>query len=206
MGLILKEKDTKLLRDISERERAPMYEVGETTGDHQFTFEHSDQTKTKPIDLKLEDMFGNPPKTVLRDESVPHEYEEPKYEIAKIPEYAKNVLQLEEVACKDWLTNKVDRSVTGKVAKQQCAGPLQLPLNNLGVSALDYQGIKGIGYSGRSCTCGGIDQSEKRVCAQHCGSANQYHMGTDRRRTIWHFAKCQLDVAMQKSRRRRTFV
>jgi phosphoribosylformylglycinamidine synthase len=144
MGLILKEKDTKLLRDISERERAPMYEVGETTGDHQFTFEHSDQTKTKPIDLKLEDMFGNPPKTVLRDESVPHQYEEPKYEIAKIPEYAKNVLQLEEVACKDWLTNKVDRSVTGKVAKQQCAGPLQLPLNNLGVSALDYQGIKGL--------------------------------------------------------------
>ena len=50
----------------------------------------------------------------------------------------KQVLQLEAVACKDWLTNKVDRSVTGKVAKQQTCGPIQLPLNNLGVMALDY--------------------------------------------------------------------
>jgi len=144
MGLILKSKDTKLLKDISERERAPMYEIGETTGDHQFTFEHEDKSKTNPIDLKLEDMFGNPPKTIMRDQAIEHEFVELDFDTAKIPKYIRDVLQLEEVACKDWLTNKVDRSVTGKVAKQQCAGPLQLPLNNLGVSALDYQGIKGI--------------------------------------------------------------
>jgi len=147
MGLILKKKDTDLLRKISERERAPMYEIGETTGDHQFTFEHDDKSKTNPIDLKLEDMFGNPPKTIMRDQRIKHEYDELEYEISSIPDYLKNVLQLEEVACKDWLTNKVDRSVTGKVAKQQCAGPLQLPLNNLGVSALDYQGVKGLATS-----------------------------------------------------------
>ena len=143
MGMILREKDTKLLQDIADRERAPMYIIGETTGDHQFTFEHSDG-RDKPIDLKIEDMFGNPPKTIMRDSSVLHKFGEFEYETSKIDEYIKLVLQLEEVACKDWLTNKVDRSVTGKVAKQQCAGPLQLPLNNLGVSALDYQGVKGI--------------------------------------------------------------
>ncbi|HEY5688874.1 MAG TPA: phosphoribosylformylglycinamidine synthase subunit PurQ, partial [Yeosuana sp.] len=49
--------------------------------------------------------------------------------------------------CKDWLTNKVDRCVGGKVAKQQCVGPLQLPLNNLGVMALDYKGKEGIATS-----------------------------------------------------------
>ena len=54
------------------------------------------------------------------------------------------MLQLEAVACKDWLTNKVDRSVTGKVALQQTAGPVQLPVNNLGVVAMDWQGEKGI--------------------------------------------------------------
>ncbi len=54
------------------------------------------------------------------------------------------MLQLEEVACKDWLTNKVDRSVTGRIAKQQCAGELQLPLNNLGAITLDYRGQKGM--------------------------------------------------------------
>ncbi|MCG8308424.1 MAG: phosphoribosylformylglycinamidine synthase [Cytophagales bacterium] len=143
MGLILKEEDTKLLRDISDRERAPMYIIGETTGDHQFTFDHGDG-RTKPIDLKIEDMFGNPPKTIIRDQSIDRQYEDLECDASKIPDYVKQVLLLEEVACKDWLTNKVDRSVTGKVAKQQCAGPLQLPLNNLGVSALDYQGKKGL--------------------------------------------------------------
>lgn len=146
MGLILKEKDINLLQDISDRERAPMYVIGETTGDHQFTFEHEDGP-AKPIDLKIKDMFGNPPKTILRDSSTRHHFQEISYDVARITDYIKVVLQLEEVACKDWLTNKVDRSVTGKVAKQQCAGPLQLPLNNLGVSALDYHGEKGIATS-----------------------------------------------------------
>ncbi len=144
MGLILKKKDTKLLTDIANRERAPIYVIGETTGDHQFTFEHADKNLPKPIDLKIEDMLGNPPKTIMRDSKVVHRFKELEYNISEIKDYIRQVLQLEEVACKDWLTNKVDRSVTGKVAKQQCAGPLQLPLNNLGVSALDFQGIKGV--------------------------------------------------------------
>jgi phosphoribosylformylglycinamidine synthase len=54
-------------------------------------------------------------------------------------------LQLEAVACKDWLTNKVDRCVGGKVAKQQNRPSLQLPLNNCGVMALDYLGKEGVG-------------------------------------------------------------
>jgi len=54
---------------------------------------------------------------------------------------------LEAVACKDWLTNKVDRSVTGKIARQQCQGELQLPLSDCGVVALDYRGEKGIATS-----------------------------------------------------------
>ena len=66
----------------------------------------------------------------------------------------KTVLKLESVACKDWLTNKVDRCVGGKVAKQQCVGPLQLPLNNVGVMALDYSSQEGIATSIRTCACG----------------------------------------------------
>jgi len=57
------------------------------------------------------------------------------------------VLQLEAVACKDWLTNKVDRSVTGKIARQQCQGEIQLPLSDCGVVALDYRGRAGIATS-----------------------------------------------------------
>jgi phosphoribosylformylglycinamidine synthase len=73
-------------------------------------------------------------------------------------------MQIEEVACKDWLTNKVDRSVTGRIAKQQCAGPLQLPLNNLGAIALDYRGKKGMATSlGHAPAAGLIDPSAGSV-------------------------------------------
>src|SRR5690606_485395 len=91
-----------------------------------------------------EDMFGSSPKTIMEDKTVAVNYSAPEYSQEKIHEYLDRVLQLEAVACKDWLTNKVDRCVGGKVAKQQCAGPLQLPLNNVGVMALDYAGKEGV--------------------------------------------------------------
>ena len=80
----------------------------------------------------------------MRDNTVERKYEEVKYAQDKIDDYLQRVLQLEAVACKDWLTNKVDRSVTGKIARQQCQGEIQLPLSDCGVVALDYRGRKGI--------------------------------------------------------------
>ncbi|MCC7332207.1 MAG: phosphoribosylformylglycinamidine synthase [Flavobacteriales bacterium] len=143
MGLVIKEEDIELMQKIAKRERAPMYIVGEITGDNKFTFEDK-VTGQNPIDLKIDDMFGKPPKTVISDNKVPFKYKEVDYDSTKIKEYLKNVLQLEAVACKDWLTNKVDRSVTGKVAKQQTVGEIQLPLNNLGAVAVDFTGKSGI--------------------------------------------------------------
>ncbi len=141
MGLIIKEKDFDNLKKIGDRERAPIYNVGVTSGDDHFKFKKGDKC---PIDLNLEYLFGQPPKTILNDITIKTNYENLEYNIEKINEYLENVLQLEAVACKDWLTNKVDRSVTGRVAMQQCAGKVQLPLNNLGVVAIDYKGEKGI--------------------------------------------------------------
>jgi phosphoribosylformylglycinamidine synthase len=145
MGMVLKPGDIEKLQRVADRERAPMYVVGECTGDHHFRFE--DDKGNKPIDLQLADMFGNPPRTIMQDETVEEKFEEIGYDKSKIETYLQSVLQLESVACKDWLTNKVDRSVTGKVAKQQCAGEIQLPLNNLGCTAIDYQGISGMATS-----------------------------------------------------------
>ena len=146
MGLIMKKIHIETLRKIAERERAPFYIIGEVTGDMLFTLENP-VTKEKPIDLALTSLFGNPPKTIMNDVIVENNYKKLEYSIQKIEEYAEQVLQLEEVACKDWLTNKVDRSVTGRLGKQQCAGPLQLPLNNLGAITLDYRGKKGMATS-----------------------------------------------------------
>jgi len=146
MGLILKEKDVDKLRRVAERERAPMYVIGEVTGDHRLTFENP-ETGAKPIDLMLEDLFGNTPKTVMTDHTVSMEFEPLVYEKHKLQDYLESLLQIEAVSCKDWLTNKVDRSVTGLIALQQTVGEIQLPLNNLGVVALDYQGAAGIATS-----------------------------------------------------------
>ena len=143
MGLVIHEKDVPLLKRIAERERAPIYVIGEATGDMQFTFENS-ITGEKPIDWQLSYMFGKPPKTVLIDTTRNERFADLEYDQSKMESYLEDVLQLEAVACKDWLTNKVDRSVTGRIAKQQCAGQLQLPLNNVGVITLDYQGEKGL--------------------------------------------------------------
>ncbi|MCH4896170.1 phosphoribosylformylglycinamidine synthase [Marinilabiliaceae bacterium JC040] len=146
MGLVMNEKQVDLLHRISDRERAPFYVVGETTGDMRFTFENT-KTGNKCIDLQLSDMFGSSPKTIMEDETVKEQFAELEYNKENLEEYIEQVLQLEAVACKDWLTNKVDRSVTGKIATQQCAGPLQLPLNNCGVVAMDYTGTRGIATS-----------------------------------------------------------
>ncbi len=146
MGLVIGEKDMGILQRIANRERSPMYEVGEVTNDHRFTFE-SKSSGAKPMDYALEDFFGSSPKTVMTDTTIPSNYSELNYVTTEIPNYLNELLQLEAVGCKDWLTNKVDRCVGGKVAKQQCVGPLQLPLNNVGVMALDFKGKEGLATS-----------------------------------------------------------
>jgi phosphoribosylformylglycinamidine synthase len=151
MGLVIGQNDIDILQKIADRERSPMYTVGDVTGSGRFTFE-SKTTGEKPMDLELADMFGSSPKTIMADKTVDRKYSDIDYHIpidtdengfTFFPQLEK-VLQLEAVACKDWLTNKVDRCVGGRVAKQQCVGPLQLPLNNVGVMALDFVGKEGI--------------------------------------------------------------
>lgn len=145
MGMVVDAADIERVKTIAERERAPFYVVGETTGDHKFVFRQADGVK--PIDLAMSDMFGSSPTTYMVDSTKPRTLKTAKYSQKLINEYLQNVLQLEAVACKDWLTNKVDRSVTGKIARQQCQGEIQLPLSDCGVVSLDYTGTKGIATS-----------------------------------------------------------
>ncbi|MDR2139232.1 MAG: phosphoribosylformylglycinamidine synthase [Tannerella sp.] len=142
MGLLVKDEDVERIRRIAERERAPFYVAGETTGDMKLVFEQADGAK--PIDLPLEYMFGKPPRTVMTDHTVVENRRAVAYDTDRLFHCLENVLQLEAVACKDWLTNKVDRSVTGRVARQQCQGELQLPLSDLGAVALDFRGEAGM--------------------------------------------------------------
>ncbi|GHT51023.1 phosphoribosylformylglycinamidine synthase [Bacteroidia bacterium] len=148
MGLVMKKESIDFVKKIADRERSPMYVVGETTDDERFVFER--KGGQNPLDMQLSDFFGKPPRTVMVDETVVEKYSAPvvgAWHAATVQTYIENVLHLEAVACKDWLTNKVDRSVTGKVARQQCQGAIQLPLSDLGAVALDYRGKAGIATS-----------------------------------------------------------
>lgn len=143
MGVGIKKEDLEILKKVSERERAPFYVAGEATGDHKLEFKREGQAR-KPIALEVNHLFGSSPKTILQDETQKTNFAAVQYDNAKFQEYLEQVLQLEAVACKDWLTNKVDRSVSGKVATQQTCGAIQLPLNNVGVMALDFTSHKGV--------------------------------------------------------------
>ena len=164
MGLLIKEDAIDYVRKVAERERAPMYVVGETTGDARFAFEQADGVR--PFDLSVSQMFGSSPKTYMIDKTVERKYTNAEYDAANIEEYLTDVLRLEAVACKDWLTNKVDRSVTGKIARQQCQGEIQLPLSDCGVVTLDYRGKQGIATSiGHAPQAGLADPAKGSVLA-----------------------------------------
>ncbi|MDH5382217.1 MAG: phosphoribosylformylglycinamidine synthase, partial [Cyclobacteriaceae bacterium] len=145
MGLVFHEKDINLVKTIAERERSPFYEVGVATGDMKFSFKG--KKGKDPINWSLTHMFGSSPKTILEDSTFNHQFPELPLTKKDFTQVLEDVLQLEAVACKDWLTNKVDRSVSGRVATQQTCGELQLPLNNVGVMALDFTSNKGIATS-----------------------------------------------------------
>ncbi|RZJ27568.1 MAG: phosphoribosylformylglycinamidine synthase, partial [Flavobacterium sp.] len=80
MGLVIGQNDIDTLQKIADRERSPMYAVGDVTGSHRFTFE-SKSTGEKPMDFALEDMFGSSPKTVMADKKIERNYAKIDYHI-----------------------------------------------------------------------------------------------------------------------------
>ena len=200
MGLLIQEEAIEHVRKVAERERAPMYVVGETTGDHCFAFQQADGVR--PFDLAVEQMFGSSPQRPIwwtRPWNVTT-----KCPNTKFPNYTNtspNVLQLEAVACKDWLTNKVDRSVTGKIARQQCQGELQLPLSDCGVVAFGLSRRKGYRNLSGPCSPGGTCRPCSRLRSFRQRSIDQLGLGTACRRSGQRFPFCQLDVALPFARR-----
>ncbi len=148
MGLIVAEKDYPLIEKLAKREGAPCYLVGKVNGSKRITV--VSERYASPFDLPVETLLGSSPETRISGETPPVHTRESDFSITSETQFLsslKEVLQLEGVGSKDWLTNKVDRSVSGLVALQQCTGSLHLPLNDCGVIALDYSGTKGIATS-----------------------------------------------------------
>ena len=134
MGLLVNPKDLERIDQIAKREQAPL-RGGRNHGRPATDLPASRWRETHRHGAVS--FFGKVPMTVMEDNTLIEEYSAPEYDAKRLDEYLENVLTLESVACKDWLTNKVDRSVTGKVAQQQNQGEIQLPLSDCGAIALD---------------------------------------------------------------------
>ncbi|MCL1785984.1 MAG: phosphoribosylformylglycinamidine synthase [Alphaproteobacteria bacterium] len=142
MAILVDEKDVPRVLEIAARECCPAYEIGVLTGDMKFVFEMSDDQR--PVDMELKDILHNPPKTIMKDARIKQEFAKIKFDEKDFVKNLKNVLGMTSVGSKDWMTNKVDRSVTGKIAQQPCVGPLQLPVCKYGVAKFDFDTDAGI--------------------------------------------------------------
>ena len=163
IGIIIKESDYEIVKKIANRERSPIYIVGKVTNDKKFRVLDRKEN-IESIDLNLNSLFGDTPKKIISDKTISNNFQKIKYDNNDIESYIKSVLKIESVACKDWLTNKVDRCVTGRIAQQQTVGKIQLPLSNCAVVALDYDNFHGIATSiGHSPISGLIDPKKGSI-------------------------------------------
>ncbi|XP_013388879.1 phosphoribosylformylglycinamidine synthase-like [Lingula anatina] len=154
-ALLIRETDKELLARIGRREKCDVSFVGTVTGDGVIKLENfshstkSDEPDIKrscpdhhslyPVDLELKHVLGSMPRKVFKLTRIPSILESLELpDNLQVMEALHRVLRLPAVASKRYLTNKVDRSVTGLVAQQQCVGPLHTPLADVAVTALSH--------------------------------------------------------------------
>ena len=146
-ALLIAPHSEQMLRAICARERCPMNVIGAVgnTGRIVLVDPLAPAGSPVPEDLQLDKVLGALPQKKY-DMHRKRRHGSPLGLEAKgvTPMDALHrVLRLVSVGSKRFLTNKVDRSVTGLVARQQCVGPLQLPLSNVAVIAQGFEGITG---------------------------------------------------------------
>lgn len=136
-GLLLKPEDEALFASICAREHAPYSVVGEVTGDGIVVVEDSSDGST-PVNLDLQDVLADLPQKTFTDTRQPPYRSPPLKSDISVNDALDRVLRLMSVGSKRFLTSKVDRSVTGLVAQQQCVGPLHTPLADVAVTAMSF--------------------------------------------------------------------
>jgi phosphoribosylformylglycinamidine synthase len=142
-ALLIRAEHAGLFRALCEREHAMFAFVGAVTGDGRIVL-HDERDGSTPVNLELETVLGAMPRKTFHLDRVP-----PRLEPLRLPqgltvrEALDRVLRLVSVGSKRFLTTKVDRSVTGLLARQQCCGPLQLTVADVAVVAQSHFGVTG---------------------------------------------------------------
>ncbi|ETN63588.1 adenosine 2 [Anopheles darlingi] len=155
----------QVLQAICDRERCPVSFVGQVTGTGYVTLLEQDfdaglasklgdrskcdqELSHVPFDMHLNHVLGKMPQKEFHLKRVSEQVDEFLLtDEVQLPEALRLVLAAATVGSKRYLTNKVDRSVTGLVAQQQCVGPLHTPLADFGLVAVSHFGKEGVATS-----------------------------------------------------------
>ena len=146
-GLLIHPKRMEEFKSICEREKVNCEILGEVTGDGRFVV-HDEEDDSTPVNLNLAKVLGNMPQKTFKDERVKHSLK--PLELpgrVSVEEALSRVLRNLAVGSKRFLTNKVDRSVTGLIVRQQCCGPLQLTVGDVAVIAQSHFSLTGAATS-----------------------------------------------------------
>ena len=150
VSIIIHPKDSYLIKKIAKRENVPICFFGYITDSGKIEVYDKDNPVTNyPVTLDLKDI------TSSKINKSYYLYEEEKRQTKPLimlyshnfKNSLYNVLRLPSVGSKRFLTNKVDRSVSGLIVQQQCVGPFHTPLSNVAVVANSHFECKGIASS-----------------------------------------------------------
>ena len=143
-GFLIKPENIEKFKAICRREKVGCEVLGEVTGDLRFVV-HDASDDTTPVEIELPVLLGNIPQKTFSDRrrpftAIPLQLPDDLTAVKAL----QDVLRLVSVGSKRFLTNKVDRAVTGLIVQQQCCGPLQLTVGDVAVVAQSHFGKTGI--------------------------------------------------------------
>lgn len=142
-GFLIAPERISEFEDICKREKVNCEILGVVTGDGRFIV-HDEKDDSTPVNLNLKRVLGNIPQKTFKDIRVNFGLEPLSIPKGLTFEDALSlVLKDLAVGSKRFLTNKVDRSVTGLIAQQQCCGPLQLTVADMAMIAQSHFGLTG---------------------------------------------------------------
>ena len=141
--ILVEERNLKILEDICIRENLPLAVIGDIIKRDNITVKSASETI---LDLPVKEILTNIPRKHYKLDSVRITDWENTINLSSslFNDYLMEVLKLPSVACKHFLTSKVDRSVTGLIAQQQCVGPLHLPVADNSIIANSYFNMSGV--------------------------------------------------------------
>ena len=140
--LALKPEAKAFFESLCERERCPVAFIGVATGDGQLILE-DEHFGDKPIDMDIKVLLGKPPRMVRNVKRVKQVRKAANFEGVKPIDALTRVLHLPAVADKTFLITITDRTVTGRVARDQMVGKYQLPAADCAVTTMGYKTFNG---------------------------------------------------------------